>query len=284
MRFAWFPFFILLVVAQSGLAQSLVPFMNLMDYRQRLIDARGGLPPQSICAMDLRVRLSLRDQILNQGHDFNWLMDSNRYPPADQAEDKIWTQAHGQRTQEEKNKILVSLKGEGINSSPWEIPANPQATAELAKFGFYPGFYNPQFFSSYQVGPAAVPWFKPDGYVYKVFFEFTNPQQDLTPQRYNEFSRRLWVAGFHGDSKIPMLKGWIRFTWNNIIVHAPTTADALIAEQVGLNYFAPLLSSYSRGVDVANSLTGGQTTDWPDFLCTVDPRLLPSTVLQYLKP
>ena len=188
---------------------------------------------------------------------------------------------HRQAIQAAKDKIQNELAQQGPTASPW---TNPQDRNLLAPFGMYPGFYDPQFYSSYQIGPVQMPWYRPQGYVYKVFFEFKSPQTDLTPERYEEFSERLKKAGFEGDSKIPMMAGWARFLWNDLIVHAPNAQSATIAERVGLSYFGSLLSSYSRGVDVMTQATGDKPMDWPDFLCAVGPDALPANIVGYLHP
>jgi hypothetical protein len=257
--------------------------MNLLEYRQQLLQLRGSLPDRADCVMDLRVRPSLRAHVLVEQHDFSWFLSADQYSAADRAADANWVQEQMARTQNEKDEILALLKAQGITTSPWSTPPDDQAVKALAQFPFYPGFYNPRSFSSYEVNSPLPIWTK-EGYVYKVFFEFQNPELDFTPERYHEFSRRLALAGFRGDSKIPLLDGWIRFTWNNVIVHAPSAQEAMIAEKVGLDFFGPYLTSYSRGVDVWNDLSGGKPMDWPTFLCTSDPQKLPQNIVQFLTP
>jgi hypothetical protein len=98
----------------------------------------------------------------------------------------------------------------------------------------------------------------------QIFFEFKNATTDLTPQAYIDFVEALSNAGFVGDSKIPLSPGSIRFHYNNVIVHAVSRAQALLAEQFGSRYWGGKLENIGRGVDVEQ---GQRNYDWHHYLC-----------------
>lgn len=165
--------------------------------------------------------------------------------PAEKKIDQEWAELMKGSTKEERSKVEAHLGIKRPSDSPWSSYTD-KSLGRLIELKFYPGFYFIDNFASYQVGSPKISWGKDRGYTFKVFFEFKNPQKDLTPNRYREFSRKLSEAGFEGDSKIPVLPGWIRFAWNNIIIHAPTIGYAKIAEKVGLDFFSGELLLLSR--------------------------------------
>ena len=225
--------------------------------------------------MDIRVRSSFHDFILKEKRDFDWLV-KNQYSSAAQDADRRWIQELRSFQQNEEAKLLSRLNSKGMQVGTW---GDPKVREWVPIFGVYPGYYDPQSFISYQIGPSKI--VDSGGFVYKVFFEFENPSRDLTPETYLDFSNQLRDAGFEGDSKIPVLNAWARFFYNDIIVHAPTKEAVLIAEKVGLRIFGSKLSGYSRGVDVNNSYSSNQSLDWNNFLCRFDPSTLPLPVFKF---
>jgi len=123
--------------------------------------------------------------------------------------------------------------------------------------------YNPSQFVGY-LNNHPTRFSDDNGICFKVFFEFKNPTTDLTPQAYVDFVEALSNAGFVGDSKVPLAPGAIRFHYNNVIVHAVSKANALLAEQFGIKYWGAKLENIGRGVDVEQ---GPRNYDWHHFLC-----------------
>jgi tetratricopeptide (TPR) repeat protein len=129
--------------------------------------------------------------------------------------------------------------------------------------------YGIQQFVGYRSGSGR--FYDKDGICYKVFFDFTDPTRDLTPELYLQFVRALAKAGFVGDSKVAMTPGFVRFNYNDIIVHAGSPANARLAERVGLNILKGRLAHRARGVDVMQSGDGAHWSDpidWHNFLST----------------
>lgn len=261
-------------------AASHTPFMNLLEYRRDLLDSKGIAIDR--CPMNLRVRPSLRNIVLKDGHNYDWLLTDKNYLPSQRKIDQQWAIALQDSMKEERSKIETQIAIAGSNQSPW-VSYKDKNLDRLSGYRYYPGFYPIENFASYQIGAPRMPWGQDRGFTFKVFFEFKSPQKDLTPDLYREFSKKLSVSDFEGDSKIPMLPGWIRFTWNNVIVHATSMASAKVAEKIGLELFANRLASYSRGVDVRDLLNPNEPTDWPHFLCSGDPSKLPSDVSNFVQ-
>ena len=117
-------------------------------------------------------------------------------------------------------------------------------------------------------------------FMYKVYFELIDFAHDLTPERYLEFSNALDRDGFSGDSKIQLSPGFMRFHFNNIVVHARSLNDALIAERVGLDFFKGNLAARARGLDV--EVNKKMVLDWSEFLCQQDISQLPADALNYV--
>jgi hypothetical protein len=127
--------------------------------------------------------------------------------------------------------------------------------------------YNINQFVGYRSGAGR--FVDSDGICYKVFFDFVDAPRDLTPALYLEFVHALADAGFVGDSKVPMVAGWVRFNYNDIIVHAGSPDNARIAERVGLNLFNSRLAHHGRGLDIMQEKSGERWTqpiDWHHFL------------------
>jgi hypothetical protein len=264
----------------SSARAATAPFMNLLEYRQELLRLKG--PNDERCAMNLRIRPSLRSVVLKEGHNFDWLVSDRNYLKSQRTVDQEWVLKQQNSMMNERTRIETRLHILASGQSPW-VSYQDTNLDRLNGYKFYPGFYPLAAFVSYQVGRPRMPWGKDRGFTFKVFFEFKNPQTDLTATLYREYSRKLSEAGFEGDSKIPVLPGWIRFTWNNIIVHATTLASAKTAESIGLNFFGKRLASYSRGVDVQSGLNSKEIIDWPHYLCSEDPSTLPADVSDFVQ-
>lgn len=254
------------------------PFLNLLEYRDELRRARGHFDEN--CPMNLRVRSSFKLLILEQSHNFDWLLGEDQYSDHQKRIDSVWGHRLTAANFSEISKIERRIGVTQIDQSPWNHFSD-QNLKKLNSIAFYPGFYDPNEFVSFQIGPAQMPWWKDRGYNFKVFFEFKDPQSSLTPEIYRAFARRLSREGFQGDFKIPVISGWIRFNWNNVVVHATSLESARIAEKVGLQTFEGRLSSYSRGIDFRQP-EDFKVYDWPSFLCLKDPALLPADIYKFV--
>ena len=128
--------------------------------------------------------------------------------------------------------------------------------------------YPIEAFVGYKAGQQ-VRFFDQDGFCYKVFFDFTDAARDLTPELYLQFSRALAAAGFVGDSKIAMTPGFVRFNYNDVIVHTGSPEQAKLATRVGMQVFGSRVAHIARGVDVKQMNTAVRDVqDWHEFLST----------------
>lgn len=122
---------------------------------------------------------------------------------------------------------------------------------------------------------------------WKVFFDFNAGFPELvSAASYQEFTRKLAAAGFDGDSKLVTTTsdpGRVRFSYNDVIVHARSPADGLLAEEVGLAHFAGVLDGYGRGLDVGSAPNARDSTDWHHFLCKGSLAGLPEEALSYVR-
>jgi hypothetical protein len=180
----------------------------------------------------LVVRPRYRERLASGADTYETLV-AREYTDADRASDASWTRA-----------LRVAQQA--------FVP-----TATVAPAG-----YDLRAYVGYRVGPP-IP--TPAGPVldYKVFFEFDDFRASLSPERYAGFVARLDEVGFHGDSKIDLRPGRVRFQYNDLIVHAPSIRMAACAEATGRAYFEDEIAHVGRGVDVR---VGGRPTDWHHFL------------------
>lgn len=114
---------------------------------------------------------------------------------------------------------------------------------------------------------------------WKVFFTFDPAQTEtITPELYHDYFVKLEAAGYRGDAKMVTTTAEpqrLRFQYNNVIVHAWSPADGLIAERVGLEHFAGTLTAHGRGLDVMGR-------DWHTFLCQDQLGVLSEEALAYV--
>jgi hypothetical protein len=127
------------------------------------------------------------------------------------------------------------------------------------------------------------PFIDSRGFGFKVFFQFKSVVRDLRVNEFRAFAKALADENFSGDLKVQLSLGTARFKFNNIVVHAASKEDGLIAERVGLKVFSEKLAAISRGVDVDTD-KGGKTPalDWSEFLCTIGFESLPKDVQDYV--
>jgi len=244
--------FALLFVAPPVSVGQNVSRVDEIGYYQYLANHRPELlRPTAVCYTTLLFKPRYRSVIMG-GSDVDSYM-SERYLAGQREEDVRW--------------VASQLQMEGSIQN--RLPAN------VAVAG-----YNPSQFVGY-LNNHPTRFTDANGICYKVFFEFKNPTTDLTAQAYIDFVEALSNAGFVGDSKVPLAPGAIRFHYNNVIVHAVSKANALLAEQFGIKYWGAKLENTGRGVDVQQ---GGRDYDWHHFLCANGGDLsgLPHEVLDYL--
>jgi hypothetical protein len=220
--------------APSSLGQS-VSHVDEIGYYKCLANSRPELLSQpAICDNTLLFKPRYRSAIAS-GSDVESYMNDH-YMQGQREEDLRWIAAQLQ--------MLASVQS--------RLPAN------VAVAG-----YNPNQFVGY-LNNHPTGFADANGICYKVFFEFKNATTDLTPQAYVAFVEALSNAGFVGDSKVPLAPGSIRFHYNNIIVHATSRANALLAEQFGTKYWGDKLENIGRGVDV---MQPPRNYDWHHYLC-----------------
>jgi hypothetical protein len=224
----------LLGSASASFGQS-VSRVDEISYYQYLAKNRPELLSQAeVCDTTLLFKPRYRSAIMG-GSDVQTYMEDH-YSTGQREEDMRW--------------VAAQLQMEGSIQNA--LPSNVAVAGYSPKF--YVGYTNnhPTRFTDQ------------NGICYKVFFEFKNPTTDLTPQAYVDFVKALSNAGFVGDSKVPLAPGAIRFHYNNVIVHAVSKANALLAEQFGTRYWGAKLENTGRGVDVMHP---PDNLDWHHFLC-----------------
>ena len=160
-------------------------------------------------------------------------------------------------------------------------PATPLALSARANGDVAPSGYPLCDFVGYQVGEQQ----RSRGTIrdWKVFFELRDDYTEaLTPRLYLDFSEALAREGFHGDSKMFMHSGRVRFSYNGVIVHASSPDDARIAERVGLRVLGPLVVARARGLDLVT--TTGEVLDWHHYLCAHGKEGIPPDGLAFVRP
>jgi hypothetical protein len=215
--------------------QHVVPYVDEISYWRDLRKMRLG---QALAAT-LLLKPKYRGQILSGKATVDEV--KNSYSASEKAIDEAWIQAHqsAQRQFIASRELPVDLAGYDINQF----------------VGLRCGQYSTLF--------------DDDGMCYKIFFDFKDPSTALTPELYLQFVKRLAQSAFTGDSKICMQPGYVRFNYNDIIVHTGSPKLAQLAEAVGVDVFNSRLEYVGRGVDVRGSTgsTGrGETLDWHHYL------------------
>lgn len=192
-----------------------------------LAEPRHGIDDAGYAA--LVIRPAWRDEIRTTKATYASIV-AREYIDVDRKADAVWAERlrQGQR---------VSTAHGRVRAGPYPLDA----------------------YASYTVGEG--PARDGEGWSYKVFFEVGDFQRTLTPDRYLAFVDALDAAGFHGDSKIDLRPGVTRFRYNDVIVHAPSIADARCAEAVGTAVFGGTILHVARGVDPP-AARGDRPLDW----------------------
>lgn len=113
-----------------------------------------------------------------------------------------------------------------------------------------------------------------------VLVEVVEPQV-LTPERFLELGQALDSAGFHGDFKVPLTPGSARFQYNNVIVHAPSAAQAACAEAVVLEVLGRDVERVGRGADAVVGRLG--PLSWHEWLLATGDEALPAAVQRFVE-
>jgi hypothetical protein len=161
----------------------------------------------------------------------------------------------------------------------------PDRPAVLARFPVKAAAYNIKDYVGYFPNAGGKIW-DSHNLVWLVYFCFHDAQTGFTPDHFRGYMQALAAAGFHGDAKIPVLPGQVRFQYNNLIVHAHSEVDARLAEKIGLDYFGASLSCTGRGLDVGdpNRTNGENGVVWSTYLLnggTLDQ--LPAAAAAYVQ-
>jgi tetratricopeptide (TPR) repeat protein len=236
---------------QSAGGGSDVPRIDELAYWRQV---KNAADPQEL-HKGLMLKPQYRSEFLS-GRSVSDIMQKY-YSESDKAADERWIASHQSLERSFKNETNLNLAVAG---------------------------YDIQQFVGYRSGSGR--FYDNDGICYKVFFDFRDAQKDLTPELYLQFAQALAKAGFVGDSKVAMTPGWVRFNYNDIIVHAGTPANAQLAERVGLSMFKAPLAHHARGVDVMQSHQGSSWSDpidWHNFLSkSADLSRLSPVALKYV--
>jgi hypothetical protein len=248
------------------------PIIDELAYVAALSAQRPDLLAND-CYNTLVLRPKFRDQLFEDDATYGSIM-SAQYTPSERAEDLAWMRSHqdGELALCAQFPLLAGC----TRICPQETTCAACADVPPPDTGVQPPYqpsgYGLCAFVGYAMNGSG-PIYDPNGVIadWKVFFELSNPEQDLTPERYLVFSQQLAEAGFRGDSKTttdPQLPGQVRFDYNNVIVHGHTPADARLAEQIGLAFFAGQLAGHARGLDVATAPNATNPLDWHHYLCS----------------
>lgn len=73
---------------------------------------------------------------------------------------------------------------------------------------------------------------------------------DITAEKVQNFLKALQQAGFNGQVKFPATGSRVLVSFDNIVMHGATEADALLGQQVGLQFFGNDVVGTQTGQDV----------------------------------
>jgi hypothetical protein len=258
-----------------------VPVIDELAYYDALSARRPDLLA-SECYDALAVKPKYRDALLRRG-DSVAAIRARTYDAESRAHDAKWTAAF------QASELAYCAEHGGplgcamICKEPCDVCASaPPALEAHGAPPFAPSGYSICNFVGYQVGPLH----RATGKIrdYKVFFEIDDAHIDaLTPEAYLAFTAELAKADFHGDSKISMGPGRVRYQYNDIIVHSRSPEDAAIAERVGLRVFAGIVASRARGLDLEAPKAPGGVLDWHHYLCAEGKAGIPAEGLAYVR-
>src|SRR4051812_32607120 len=148
-------FSLLLRFASTACAVSKPPFMNLLEYRERLFQSKSK--SDELCPMNLRIRPDLRKAILKDHHDYDWLVSEANYSTTQRVADEKWVKSFQSWMLKERHDIESKLSISNPADSPWSSDRHLDRLLDLK---FYPGLYSLSDFASYQVGSPKMQWYK----------------------------------------------------------------------------------------------------------------------------
>ncbi len=259
--------------------ESSVARMDQIQYAKDLKSKRPELF-KDICKPNLILKSQYRKSVLFEKESNDSIRKKN-YTDALKKVDTEWADSHRSFIKE-----ISKVIGDMHYHTKDEKNKDNKAVLRVGSY------YDPKEYVGYYIGPASYksgintlvhPFMNITGIGYKVFFEIQTFTEHLTPNDFYNFAKALHEENFRGDLKIPMALGKMRYFFNNIVIHAQSLEDALIAERVGLKFFNQKLASTGRGADVDENLNGKvEGMDWSEFLCNRNVDQLPGDVQNYL--
>lgn len=238
--------------------------VDQIEYFQKLKSARPELITPETCKPNLILKPQYRERVLSSKESAKTIIEAE-YTPEKRAQDLKWADSH-RAAMAQFMDLQKPQKG-----GTWIQVANYKPSE-------YVGFY----FSRAKKTEARPVFADKQGIGFKLFFQPKDYLQDLKPSDALAFADALSAAGYQGDFKIPMTQEKIRFYFNNIVVHAKTKADALLAEKVGKKFFADRIATTGRGVDVDVVRGKKDKIDWSQFLCKYEMSDIPQYALDYV--
>ncbi len=265
--------------ANARSAPADVPVIDELAYYDALVARRPDVL-SSDCYRALVLKPKYRERLL-AGETFDAIRDAT-YTSEQRAFDTQWTRA----LQSAESAYCADHGDPGgcvaICKQACDACAPAVERAARDTVGFWPSGYPLCDFVGYQVGPRA----RPTGKIldWKVFFEIKDEAlASFDAETYFRFTRALERAGFHGDSKIFMHVGGVRYQYNGIIIHSQSMDDARIAERVGTETLHDFIAARARGLDLATSKSPDGELDWHHYLCAQGKADIPSEGLAYVR-
>ena len=273
LRFLLFYFF-LSACQTSVVTQSLdEPVINdQLAYFKELKKQRPQLVLDD-CKNNLIVKTKYRDSVLSGAIDFA-AIKKEQYTQSLQSIDKLWADEFRASALEIRQSIDQKIRAASLDP---ENQRDKRVWKLKASLPFYVADYLPEKFVGYHTGNLTD--YDKNGLGRKIYLEFKSAIDDLNSKSFLAFTEALHQAGFNGDSKVQLALGVARFQINNIVIHAGSLSDAIIAEKVARDFFKGELVSIGRGLDIKRSR---ETFDWSWFLCTQDITTLPPAAFSYL--
>lgn len=267
--------------------------INELDWVREVRERRPDLFEQD-CFNTLTLSPWYRAELIEAGTSYRAL-ESKYYTTEQRRVDEKWTAAQQQAE-------IAQCEGAGhaggcarvcaspCDPCPGEWPRTSRGTGALLRQPFLASGYPLCKAVGYQVDSSGQrSLYDESGVVesWKVFFDFKPDfAEKFSPASYQEFTRKLASAGFDGDSKLVTTTsdpGRVRFSYNDVIVHARSPSDGVLAEEVGLAHFGEALVGYGRGLDVGRAPNASDSTDWHHFLCQGSLDSLPPEALRYVR-
>lgn len=261
-----------------------VPVIDELSYFDELVARRPELISSS-CYDSLTLKPKYRQRLL--AGDSVSAIRERTYTAEQRASDAQWAASL------QSAELSYCSQHNNPGGCPWicktacdVCPSSMSSTTPSDAVNVWPSGYPLCDFVGYQVGPRAEEAYDHTGKIrdWKVFFELKDEAlASVDAATYLRFTRELEHAGFHGDSKIMMGSGRVRYQYNDIIVHAQTPDDARIAERIGLQVFGTALAARARGLDLASTKSSDGLLDWHHYLCAEGKAGIPPEGLAFVQ-